>query len=589
MKTKLTQLILMLSLVVGMFSVGAGKAEALSESELWSSGNMPVALVYHWRGGGFGAPAFVPGLNNWNVSIQYSAEVKNNGLPLGGTMVAVGDVITLNAIPFASTDISWFGTGYSADSPYGHWLNNATAPAIELVSNDYVGRDSWSAWGINFIYDVYIPLSVNPPVITYDYTGGTASLSCDISGQNCTVTSPGSIIGNVNIGSTYGKFYYRYHAISPPPSPDLNDNTAMRQGFGDCTIRWGCVGGHAGSDYSLPIPAQTITFSLTAVSSNNNLTVPSVIPQPFNGSTSTAYPFTFTATDPDGDQVAYELDWNNDGSTDQTTAYGASGTSQSLSNPVAQWTIAGAYPFKVRAKDNQGGYSAWATPSVTLTSIIHGACGLASGFSFDTLSMLSPGLCASGTPATFLPTGTGWTWGCDGSGGGTSTLSHACTATTKTYTLTVTKNPLGTGNGNIADSIPTGTSIDSTIPRNTESVPYNSTRMLHATPTSSTVSWSGCTSVSGNDCTINNITAIKTVTATFTRLPEPGICGSSNTQSFESLNAGSSGLCSSGAVTGFSLSGTTYVWNCNGSFGSAIDVSCSASQIRNYNWRETAP
>jgi hypothetical protein len=567
--------------------------EALSGSEVWSSGNMPTTLVYFWSwslGSGF-----VPGLRpNWNVSINYNAQVINNRVPLIGTVVSVGDRITFSAVPFADTNISWFGTGRSEDSPFGHWLTGATAPSDAFASTDYVGRDDWSVygggnWG-HWQYDVYIPLSVNPPTVTYDHVGSTAGLSCDASGQNCVVTSSGSIVGHVIFGNTYGKFYYMYYPIVAYNPVIYYNKVAMQEGALCYEAPfWRCFGGNAGSDYILPVASKTITFNLTAVSGNNNPTIPTVTPQPFNGNTNTGYPFTFTATDPDGDQIAYEVDWNNDSAVDQSTPFVSSGTSQSLSNPMAQWAAAGTYSFKVRTKDNKGGVSAWATPSATVVSAVTGVCGLASGFSFDTLLPTDPALCATGTPGSFLSIGTGWTWGCNGSGGGTSTASNACTATIKTYTLTAMKNLGLAAAGTIIDTTPTGTSIDSTVPRNSESVPYNASRTLRANPNSSSISWSGCTTVSGNDCTIANITSAKTVTATFTRLPEPGICGSSNGGSFEALNIGSSGLCSSGAVTGFSFSGTTYSWDCNGSFGSIINVSCSATQIRNYNWRETSP
>jgi hypothetical protein len=187
------------------------------------------------------------------------------------------------------------------------------------------------------------------------------------------------------------------------------------------------------------VPQATIFHISLPFQSNNatNPSIPAVTPQPFNGNTNTVYPFTFTSTDPDNDQIAYEVDWNNDSLPDEGTPFVSSGTSQSLeAMRLAQWPTAGTYSFKVRAKDNQGGVSSWTTPSVTLTTIVNGVCGLASGLSFDTLNMLSPGLCASGTQTNFLPTATGWTWGCNGSGGGTSTLLNACTATMKTYTLT---------------------------------------------------------------------------------------------------------------------------------------------------------
>jgi hypothetical protein len=580
------------------FFVASERVDAKSVS--FVSGPTPLLAYYADCGG---AP--VCGGDNWwfigldsNVlaSIGYSVSAYNNKFFVNeNSVVSVGSTVTFDGI---LGEISWYGTGRSMDTPYGIWRENATAPSqadIEQFYTDFSVMVEGGFPPVVHVFSIYIPLSINPPVITYTHTGSTAGLDCNSDGiaevnpvgANCVVKSAGSILTQVNYDNTYGKFYYKY--ISSPLSYDYYNKVAMRKAtsgndggyIADVTVE--------NSDYILPIPAQTISFNLTAVSSNNPPSIPTVTPQPFNGNTNTAYPFTFTSTDPDNDQISYEVDWNNDSLPDQSTSFVASGTPQSRSNAALQWITAGTYSFKVRARDNQGGYSPWTTSSVTLTTIVNGVCGLASGFSFDTLDTFNLALCASGTQTNFLPTGTGWTWGCNGSGGGTSTLPNACTATMKTYILSAVKNLGPSAAGTIIDTTPTAMSIDSAIPRNTESVPYNSSRTLRANPTSSSISWSGCTSVSGNDCIVNNIIADKTVTATFTRLPEPGICGSSNTQSFETLNAGSSGLCSSGAVSGFSLSGTTYSWDCNGSFGSPIDVSCSASQKRNYNWIEVRP
>lgn len=343
---------------------------------------------------------------------------------------------------------------------------------------------------------------------------------------------------------------------------------------------------HADSDYILPIPSQTITFVFTAVSSNNIPTTPTVTPQPFTGSTNTAYPFTFTATDPDNDQIAYEVDWNNDSLPDESTPFANSGISQSLSNISTQWPLDGTYTFQVRAKDTKGGLSSWATPQVTLTTVTNGTCGPA------TLVPSGPpptlGLCASGTSTLPTQIGTNWVWSCNGSGGGTSTLPDACTTPVETYTLSALKSFGPAAVGTITDIAPTGTSIDCGA-QCSEDVSYNASRTLRANPNSSSASWSGCTSVSGNDCIIDNITSAKSVTATFTRLPEPGICGLSDGQSFASLTAGSGGLCTSGAVSDFSLSGQTYSWNCNGIMGSPVNDTCFATQTRDYNWREVQP
>jgi len=506
------------------------------------------------------------------------------------SILNVGKTVKIVPRAFNNGDISWFITGSAWDSPYGYWRNNAENP-INCGSTDYSCRSTWysetgSMWQA-------ILHSVNQPFISYNFTG-TAGLDCF--GDSCLITSPGTINAAVSFSDTYGKFYtfqswdlstgehFNTPVYGTMFSGDFNaPGYESGEIVGDLLTAWSVTL----PIFTLPIPAQTISFTLTAVSNNNLPTTPTVTPQPFTGLTNTAYPFSFTSTDPDNDNISYEVDWNNDSLYDESTPFGASGASQILSNVSTQWITEGTVTFQVRAKDSNGGYSAWATPSVTLSSVSNGVCGPATLVPFGPAPTI--GLCTTGTNTLVSQSGTNWTWGCNGSGGGTSTLPNACTTPVETYTLSAERNPLGTGTGTITDTIPTATSIDSALGRNSEDVSYNASRTLRANPTSSSISWSGCSSVSGNDCTVSNITSDQTVTATFTRLPEPGVCGPSDGASFATLDAGSSGLCTSGAVDSFSLSGTTYSWNCNGMMGSPVNDACFATQTRDYNWREVSP
>ncbi|MBP7822530.1 MAG: hypothetical protein KA034_01820 [Candidatus Moranbacteria bacterium] len=582
-------------LLGGLFPPGFGFAakDTINSTKTvsWSKSYSGKALVTHAiLSGSWWAPA----LWSPNVSVLYKASANKVG---EGTSLSVGDKITFMPGPFLDTDTSWNGTGYGWDSPYGHFVPSAGDPGLSCAAGDYVNDDtSYASWPLGgfvpYNVKIYIPLSVNIPVATFSPTNGMTCDSRSADGSTtCTINQAGTVSGTMTFPANYGKFYYAYISAllgSGCYRSDVPLRNYSGVAWTSCNYISGCPAGSVGSEFSVDIPQQTIAFSFTAAAGalNHTPTIPVVTPRPFNGNTNTVYPFTFKASDPDGDLIRYAIDWNNDWIVDEYTSYTTSGSSLSASNTIGRWPTTGVKYFQVRTEDSKGSFSPWANPIVSLNAAQNGACGSATLIASGPAPVI--GLCSIGTATLPVMSGSNWTWSCNGLGGGESI---ACTTPVQTYTLTVTKNPTGTetGNGIITDTTPTGTSIDSGAGRNTESVPYNSSRTLRATPTSSSISWSGCTSVSGNDCIVNNIIADKTVTATFTRLPEPGICGSSNTQSFETLTAGSSGLCSSGAVSGFSLSGTTYSWNCNGSFGSPIDVSCSASQIRNYNWIETAP
>ncbi len=79
----------------------------------------------------------------------------------------------------------------------------------------------------------------------------------------------------------------------------------------------------------------------------------------------TAHNITFSAPDPDGNNVRYGIDWDGDGSINEwvpPSGYVASGASQSASRTYA---IAGEKTVKVLAQDEGGLSSDWATVTFT--------------------------------------------------------------------------------------------------------------------------------------------------------------------------------------------------------------------------------
>ncbi len=78
--------------------------------------------------------------------------------------------------------------------------------------------------------------------------------------------------------------------------------------------------------------------------------------------------FVINATDPDGDTLYYEIDWNNDGVTDAYTpgvGYVPSGTDRTATQ---SWGAGGVYTFAVRATDDMSLSSAWTTHTVTVAT-----------------------------------------------------------------------------------------------------------------------------------------------------------------------------------------------------------------------------
>jgi hypothetical protein len=79
----------------------------------------------------------------------------------------------------------------------------------------------------------------------------------------------------------------------------------------------------------------------------------------FNVSTT----FTITGTDPDGDTIYYQVDWDNNGTVDATTITVPSGTSQAAANA---WAVSGNQTFQARTVDSVGATSAWTSHVINI-------------------------------------------------------------------------------------------------------------------------------------------------------------------------------------------------------------------------------
>jgi hypothetical protein len=125
----------------------------------------------------------------------------------------------------------------------------------------------------------------------------------------------------------------------------------------DTTYRWFVNATDSGNGETT---SKTYTF-ITESASNSPPTKP-YINGPIIGNIGIQYNFTFTSTDPDGDNVQYYIEWG-DGTITDWTSFQASGSSYSSQH---QWNTAGQYQIKAKAKDTNGAESAWSTFDVTM-------------------------------------------------------------------------------------------------------------------------------------------------------------------------------------------------------------------------------
>lgn len=94
----------------------------------------------------------------------------------------------------------------------------------------------------------------------------------------------------------------------------------------------------------------------------------STLSGPAEGVINTTYTYTYTATDPEDNNIRYAVDWDGDDSVDEyapSSGYTASGTEGQKTH---SWPSVGTYTFKVRTEDEGGMTSSWASYTVTISN-----------------------------------------------------------------------------------------------------------------------------------------------------------------------------------------------------------------------------
>ncbi|NTW14521.1 MAG: hypothetical protein HGA31_05855 [Candidatus Moranbacteria bacterium] len=307
-------------------------------------------------------------LKNQNVSITYNARVidavSRRELCEGET-VPVGSRVRFEAVPYKNTDISWFGTGMSYDTPFGYWKKDADPPNFECSTADEMTGIETQAGGLAGPTQIFIPFSVDFPNVSYRHEG-TATLNCKNNNSECQVMSPGTIRSSVVFGNTFGQFYFRriMHVASGyykflDGLCTGNDDPLSERKIGNYGTYF--------KPYYVNVPEISIPFGLTAVTVSAPPTAP-IVTGPDSNLVSQSSEFSVNSTDPDGDTLRYGFDWNNDGSVEQwmpADGFVASGVSQTASY---SWIDPGTVSFKVLAEDSKGSRSPWTEKTVQILS-----------------------------------------------------------------------------------------------------------------------------------------------------------------------------------------------------------------------------
>lgn len=330
-------------------------------------------------------------LSDPDIQIGYDFVVydaNNNVIQPGGT-VTNGQHVTLKFNKYVSDDIYWFGTGTSMDSPYGDWSANAAPPArsgtaMTCNDKDWVQQYIYDPSGAALQFDVYIPLEVNPPTRSLTVPSGMScgSLTTNSDGSvsaSCTISaSTGTLTPYFNYSSTYGKFYYRYK--------DYRDMTGIGWGPAGCygnnipltsssQTGWGQPSGPTAESvttiepaYQLNVPAESFPYALKVGTSANTAPNAPTLTCPSSVGLNTDVSVTLKATDPQGDNVSYAMDWTGDKTLDSGwSAYVTSGTSKTLTK-TGGYATAGTYTVYGAAKDVAGLQSTLSSCTINVTA-----------------------------------------------------------------------------------------------------------------------------------------------------------------------------------------------------------------------------
>ncbi len=130
------------------------------------------------------------------------------------------------------------------------------------------------------------------------------------------------------------------------------------------------ISNEAGLRSALGLSSQTNLLPLSVVPVGNPFTRPNTPPEkpdingPTSGNAGTSYPYTFTSTDSDGDQVSYYIRWGDGGTTPWTVFQSSGHPGYSGSHT---WILQNTYIIEAKARDIFGAESDWATLEVTIS------------------------------------------------------------------------------------------------------------------------------------------------------------------------------------------------------------------------------
>jgi hypothetical protein len=336
-------------------------------------------------------------LENPNLQIKYNARAVNvdTGQTLAcGSKVAPGTKVRFEFLQHAYTDVAWFGTGSSYDSPYGSWNENAGRSGDSICAEKnfymitlhthkgkYASFKPGDAKTMESIYRLknYMEFSVNPPVKTV--TGLADIAGCQVlenGNAECQVNEEKILTATFNFGETFSHMFYGFKAQVGTDKEQCYSTANPLSRTQNAT--YSITGAGRGARFTttpatsepikLTIPAQTIACQISVAGSLTNTppNAPTVRVNDSEASCISGATISYSATardadtNPDDSQIRYLIDWDADGSADQimpSVGYVPSNTPQTFS--FVTRADEPEQTFKVAAQDKGGLLSQWST------------------------------------------------------------------------------------------------------------------------------------------------------------------------------------------------------------------------------------
>ncbi len=247
----------------------------------------------------------------------------------------------------------------------GAYIADINSAIITLGNSGGYKVTEFNAGGFN----TYSSFCVEPSVSAPSNFIATTQTSCLSNASQGKVTLSWNHPANTSITSAYGYSFVINDGISPyfVPYTQLNYVDSNVEPGNTYTYKLKTVRGEGSSS----VVTSQVKISSLCSNVTNPATQPSdpvVTISPTPSLINTNYSIGFVSSDPQGDFVYYEFDWDRNGTYD--TRHPTTGTVPSGGAPrgiTKTWTVAGDQSFRVRAVDSTGVSSNYTTKTVILT------------------------------------------------------------------------------------------------------------------------------------------------------------------------------------------------------------------------------